>query len=71
MCVIATKALTRLGWDVNYKGTVGRGEIYIPEIGLIPMALDSDGNYTLCFTRDPRLPPGVLTVATGDPALAG
>ena len=24
------KALTRLGWDVNYKGTVGRGEIFIP-----------------------------------------
>ncbi len=65
------KALTRLGLDINYSRNVGRGEIYIPEIGFIPMALDSDGDYTRCYTRDSRLPPGVLTVATGDPALTG
>ena len=39
MCIIATKTL---GWDVSYRGTVGRGEVYIPDVGFIP----HDGNYT-------------------------
>ncbi len=69
--VMATKALTGMGWGIYYRGTVGRGDIFIPGIGLIPLALDDDGNYTLHLTRDPRLPAGVLTVATSDPALSG